>query len=348
MIASYGLSSPSATTAIDSQYQAAGLDGGNGFIKFATSNTEVMIPSLIKQVSDGNDYDNYTASSKGGLIEFVETDRTELNGTRWLIGQPAYREFPDSHDRITDSRENKVLYGLQALCGCLTTAPHNKNWNLALASSIHDAQVYGNKLKEALNGSHTVRVNGHLTTVSVRTLALDEGVGAIYHAINRGIVTKDSQTVLLDIGFGTTIIAVYNGASILRASRYVHPQGTGKLIQMIADHPETRSFCGGVSGDPLLIRQGIETDFSYGRTTWNFKDIYQAVLMDWVKEVLSPCLKKVDTWLPSSDALLASGGGALMPAMTSVLAKKKIGILENSQMTNVLGMQAIAQMKLQQ
>jgi hypothetical protein len=34
-----------------------------------------------------------------------------------------------------------------------------------------------------------------------------------------------------------------------------------------------------------------------------------------------------------------------MPAMASVLAKKKIAVLENSQMSNVLGMQAIAQQK---
>lgn len=333
---------PSAAT--DNQYLAAALDTGNGYIKFATSNSEVLIPSLIKQVSDNNEYE-YSASSKGALIEFVESDRSELNGTRWLVGQPAYKEFPDSHDRITDNRQNKLTYALQALCGCLAVAPLQKEWSLALASSIHDSQVYGAKLKEALNGFHSAKINGKLTTVNIRTLALDEGQGAIYYGIKRGILPRDAQTVLLDIGFGTTIIAVYNGATILRASRYVHPQGTGKLVQMIADHIETRAFCGGVSGDPLLIRQGIETDFQYGRTSWNFKEVYLAVLMDWVREVLGPCLKKVDTWLPSSDSVLATGGGALMPAMASVLAKKKIAVLENSQMSNVLGMQAIAQQK---
>lgn len=339
--------SPLSSNALDIQYQAAGLDPGNGFVKFASSNAEVLIPSLIKQVGEG-DYDNYAASSKGGLVEFVESDRPEMNGTRWLVGHPAYREFPDSHDRVTDSRQNKVTYGLQALCGCLSAFPDSRQMDLALATSVHDAEVYGSQLKAALNGSHTVKVNGNLLNLNIKTLVLDEGVGAIAYAINRGIAARDSQTVLLDIGFGTSIIAVYNGSTILRASRYIHPQGTGKLIQMIADHPETRRYCGGVSGDVQLIRQGIETDFSYGRTSWNFRDIYQSVLMDWVREVLSPCLKKVDSWLPSTDLLLAIGGGSLMPGMASVLAKKGIGILENSQIANALGLQAIAQMKLQQ
>lgn len=309
---------------------------------------EVLIPSLIKQVSDSNDYDNYTASSFGGLVEFAQSDRHDLVNTRWLVGQPAYKEFPDSHDRITDDRRHKITYGLQALCGCLAVAPHQKQWDLALACSIHDAQIFGVDLKGALNGTHTVKINGHLTTVNIRAMVLDEGLGAIYHAIKWGIVPRDAQSILLDIGFGTSIIAVYNGATILRASRYVHPQGTGKLVQMIADHVETRRFCGGVSGDPMLIRLGIETDFTYGRTSWSFREIYQTVLMEWVKEVLAPCLKKVDTWLHSTDVLLATGGGALMPAMASVLAKKKIAVLEKSQLANVLGMQAIAEMKLKQ
>lgn len=44
MLTTFALPSP----ATDNQYLAAALDTGNGYIKFATSNLEVLIPSLIR------------------------------------------------------------------------------------------------------------------------------------------------------------------------------------------------------------------------------------------------------------------------------------------------------------
>lgn len=327
------------------QYRPLGLDLGNGFVKLKSENTETVIPSLFKQVDTSTEYE-YLASSRGGVVEFLDSDRGELQNTRWLVGNPAYQEFPDSCDRIVDDRRNKITYALQGLCGALAVSIPAKSMNIALCASIHDAEVFGDALKSALNGTHTVKINGRTTTLNIKTLVVDEGLGAIAHGIKRGASTKDGQSILLDIGHGTAIISAFSGAKIIRASRYIHPNGVGKLIQAIADHPKTREFRGGISGDAQLICQGIENDFYYGRTGFNFREIYQECLMPWVREVLSPTLKKVDPWLNSCDRILATGGGVNLPGMSSVLAKKQIAVIPDAQLANVSGLFTIAQQKL--
>lgn len=314
-----------------------GFDGGNGSIKLVIDGQQIRCPSYILPVH-GEVYD-YPES---GFVEYVGGDRADLAGQRWFAGFSAYQQSPTSHLRTVDNRKGKLQYGLQMFLGGLSALPWRSSWQLSVVASIQDAQAFGSELKQLLQGFHSVRFNGlpDLTTISIDILTVtDEGVGAIAEC--RSEINPNGQTLIYDFGAGTAIISVF-GAKGKLINRKVTAGGVENLIDAIAKNLETRRQLA-TEGDRQIIRAGIEDgSFNYGQSGWNFRTVYDAELKPWVGSVLAVAIKAAAPWTPTSNSILAVGGGSQLPTISQLLVKHGITPIAEGCWVNARGLAAIA------
>ena len=323
----------------------AAFDGGFGFSKLELPKHAITTPALITPVHQ--QLHDLPRSQSGGCVSYVSGPRADLCRSRWLTGFPAYQYQPKEHFRVTDHPDGKIKYGLQLLLGCLATLPYQPAWDLQLVTSIQDAQTMGGRLAEALAGQHTVAfADSPPSTVTIRvSRVFEESYGVI--TANGGRFATTRQMVVLDLGFGTTIVSLFGEGGRLM-QRQVRDSGVEKLLSAIAEHPETRRTLKRV-GDIVLIREAIEQQtFIYGTTGWSFHALYIQELTPWVESVLAPALSLAAPWIASANAVIAIGGGSQLPVIETVLQQKGIHTLKNGARAHVQGLLLLAKATLGQ
>lgn len=145
---------PTVLSGSSSQFQPFGVDIGNGAIKLVSPNGESRSESYVYYLSE-------RAGNAGkGYVEYLDGDRADLIGKQWVGGLNAYYYAPTSIYRVTDSKQGKVELGLQCLLSALSELPYRPTWEIALAASVHDGKTLGKPLKQALEGTHGVRLAG--------------------------------------------------------------------------------------------------------------------------------------------------------------------------------------------
>jgi len=331
-----------ASLASDSQLLPTGVDCGNGNLKLIVDHAEIRTPSYFLPIH-GEPYD-IPAPIDGGFVQYLEGTRTDLVNQTWITGKPAYTQDPLACLRIVDDERGKIRYGLQMLLGGLATLSHRPFWRLLVVASIQDAKVFGSELKQALNGTHTIRLNGkHHATVEIQVVSvMEEGAGAIVS--NRAQIDTEGQNILIDFGSGTTILSLF-GAKGKLIDRRVHPAGVERIIDAIATNEETRKQLTR-EGDRAVIRAAIENkSFDYGRISFNFRNIYDQELRPWVQSVLAPALKIASPWLPTASTKLAIGGGSQLPGIAQLLARQGFVVVQDGAWSNVRGLARIAQLQ---
>lgn len=329
-----------ATLASGSQLLPVGVDCGNGNLKLIVDHAEVRTPSYVLPIH-GDPYD-IPAPIAGGFVQYLEGTRTDLMSQTWITGKPAYTQDPLACLRIVDDERGKIRYGLQMLFGGLATLAHRPLWRLLIVASIQDAKVFGSDLKNALTGTHTIKLNGknHATVEIQVASVMEEGAGAILS--NHAQIDADGQNILIDFGSGTTILSLF-GAKGKLIDRRVHPAGVERLIDAIATNPETRKRLV-QEGDRAILRVGIEDQsFVYGRIGWNFQHLYAHELKPWVQSVLAPALKIAAPWLPTASTKIAIGGGSQLPGIAQLLARQEFVVATDGAWSNVRGLARIAQ-----
>ncbi|MEM9090319.1 MAG: hypothetical protein AAGC93_16410 [Cyanobacteria bacterium P01_F01_bin.53] len=323
-----------------SAFRPIAFDGGFGFAKIVYNNEFITTPALLAPVR--NHLHDVPTSRQGGLVAYLDGPRQDLKETLWMTGFPAYQYFPQDHQRVVDTPDGKITYGLQMLLGCLATLPYQAFWNLNLVASIQDAEVMGARLAEALTGYHHVKFADNAPcTVNIRVLRVFEesfGVIAAHHKNLR----NSRQTVVFDLGYGTTIVSLFAENGSL-AGRTVINLGVGKLINAIATNALVRQALS-QPGDPVLIREAIERgDFLYGTTEFSLKASYDAELGPWVAAVLAPAKKAASPWLVNADHILGIGGGSQLPLIYDLLKTQQINPVKNGAQAHANGLYLLAE-----
>ncbi|MGI0495102.1 ParM/StbA family protein [Alkalinema pantanalense CENA528] len=323
------------------QFQPFGADIGNGAIKLVSANGETRTESYIYYLSE-------RASNPGkGYVEYIEGDRGDLVGKQWVGGINAYYFAPTSIYRVTDSKEGKVELGLQVLLSALSELPYRPTWDIALAVSVHDGKTLGKLLRNALEGVHGVRLAGKASRVNIRVVGvLEEGSGAIVHYAK---TIDTTNAILYDLGNGTLIVSHFSGLQLTNRT-YSQNGGVERLIDEVAKHDTVRQELL-KEGQRHLIRKGIESGgFTYGtqKTGWTFETAYRAELPIWVRDVLTPMVRPTEAHFDAATALIAVGGGACLPGIDKLLAKKNIRVLADPQWANARGLYQYATRKLTQ
>ena len=335
--------SGAATSASSSQVsQPMGLDIGNGALKLVTGLGEHRLESYVTYLDS-----RLSMGQTQGYVEYLQGDRADLQGKQWIGGINAYYHAPRALARVTDDKTGKVDLGLQLLLSTLTLLPYRSEWVLSLTVSVHDGATLGKGLRSALEGNHTVVLNGKRSTVSVTVNGvLEEGTGAV---INYQKQSDFTNALVYDLGNGTLIVSSFNGLAMTDRS-YSQNGGVESLIDEIATNDLVRQYLKR-EGDRHLIRAGIESaQFTYGTQypDWKFIDAYKQELPRWVDRVLKPMVRPTEDRMASATALIAIGGGACLPGIQGLLAKRNIQVLPDPQWTNARGLYAYAVRKVAQ
>lgn len=314
---------------------AIGLDIGNGAGKLYSGLGQILQESYILYFEDRATFPNQ------GYVEYLEGDRADLAGRQWIGGINAYYSNPTAISRVTDSKEGKTELCLQLLLSALTHFPHRNDWHLNVVASIHDGATFGKAIAQALSGTHHVRLLGKESNITIEIgKVLEEGAGTAYAIRHEYDFTN---ALLFDIGNGTTIVSAFNNLQMTYRD-YAPDAGVEKLIDAIALSESVRQFLKRPA-DRHLIRAGIESGrFEYGTQClgWNFKESYLKALPDWFNQGLKPFVKAAETRVPAATAIVAVGGGACLPGIAQLLAKRGISVPQNARWTNAKGLYEIA------
>jgi len=316
-------------------YTPIGLDVGNGAIKLYSGMGEVLLESYTLYQSERATYSNQ------GYAEYIDGDRKDLAGKIWIGGINAYYASPTAITRTVDTKDGKVSQCLQLLVSAMSHYPHRSEWNLMIACSIHDGQTFGKQVREALQGSHHVRMRGKESQINiVVSHVVEEGTGA---AIAIHQQHDFSNALVIDLGHGTGIASAFNGLH-LSYREYSLESGVESLIHAVANSESVRKALL-KPADKHLIRAGIEKgDFSYGTQNpdWNFKDAYVAAFPDWFNRGLAQFVKTIEVRVPAASCMVAIGGGALLPGISGALKKKNFIVPKNPRWMNAQGLYQLA------
>lgn len=320
-------------SAKDCQKLALSLDIGNGAVKMFSAMGETLVESYIQYVNpkDFPDF-SYCVTYKSG-------PRSDLHQKSWLGGEPAYNYSAKTLIRVTDDPTGKIDLGLQLCLSALAKLSHREEWNLVVMASVHDHQLYGAGMRKALEGTHSVFLNGKPSVVNIEVLkVVNEGFGAAVvlsadHSLQSGLI--------IDIGNGTSIVRSYAG--LKESGQYVNVTGGVEfLIEAIAKHETLRRQLN-KAGDVHLIRQGIERgDFRYGNTSISFKDIYAECVSVWLSASLKPLLREMGDRFASASAMIAIGGGVQLPGVAKALENKGFTAVSDSRWLNAKGLYSLA------
>ena len=321
-----------------------GIDNGNGRIKAISSkNLTTRIKSLIHYLDDEQEMAD--GGNESVVIEYISGPRTELWEQRFVVGSQAYQFNPTGVLSTSDDREGKSKFALELTLAAVAPNITMEYTNVAIALSVHDAGAFSN-LKSRVNGEHTVKLNGQLRKINLDLKVVKtEGIGAYASLLKSKKCTREAQTVLLDLGFGTIIVSVYSNG----AGKQIIPfpdMGAKSLYQRISGNLAVRQQLKR-TGDIQLIQKAIERgDFVYGNhkiSQFSIADIYLQELRPWVKNSLVSVLGKIDSYLDSADFLFAIGGGSQLPKIGQWLEKKGFEVVDDSEFINARGLLALVQ-----
>ena len=312
-----------------------GSDIGNGHTKVVIGLENVKIPSYVFPLTG-----ELQEVPETGWIKYIDGDRADLTGQRWLAGDEAYIQSPTNLLRVTDDARGKPEYALHLLVGAISTLPFRSEWRLNVCTSAHHRETLGAAIKEALQGVHIVRFapDAPECVIEVNVLqVLQEGAAILTIAPG---VTPSGVTLLFDFGNGTTVATQF-GPKGRMIDRKVHPAGVEVLIEGIS-----KDLIGILNreGDRQLIRRSIEDkSLRYGGRKLDISELYNARMVHWINSVVKPTYRAVEAWLDVSTAVIAVGGGVCLPNFSDALTAKGIMPLQNPTWANALGLAHLAQ-----
>lgn len=319
----------------ESSFLATGLDVGNGHTKLAIGFEQIKIPSYVFPLTG-----ELQEVPESGWVEYVEGDRSDLIGQRWLAGEEAYMQSPTSLLRVTDDAKGKPEYAFHLLSGAISTLSFRPEWHLNICTSAHHRETLGVAIREALQGRHILRFAPEApeSTIEVNVLqVLQEGAAVL--TIAPGI-TPSGVSLLFDFGNGTTVATQF-GPKGRMIDRKVHPAGVEALIEGIA-----KDLIGVLNreGDRQLIRRAIEDkSLRYGGKKLDISELYEARMVHWINSVVKPTYRAAEAWLDASTAVIAVGGGVCLPNFSDALVAKGITPMQNPTWVNALGLAHFAQ-----
>ncbi|NJM56328.1 MAG: hypothetical protein HC857_01115 [Synechococcales cyanobacterium RU_4_20] len=315
--------------------QPIGVDVGNGAVKLYSANGQNLIQSYVLYLGERATHCNQ------GYVEYVSGARNDLAGKQWIGGLNAYYQSPTHIYRVTDDKDGKVDLCLQLLLSAVSHWSYRPQFNLLVTVSVHDGKIFGKAMRAALEGHHRIRVQGKDCIVNISVASVvEEGVGV---AVALQQKHDFSNALLLDIGNGTTIISAFNGLQMSHRD-YEPNAGVERLYGAIAASDYVRGALK-KPGDRHLIRTGVEDgSFTYGTQLkgWNFREAYKQCLPSWFEQGLKPFVRASEERFSSATAIIAVGGGSMLPGIAEMLAQKGITVPDGARWLNAQGLFQLA------
>lgn len=342
-----------------SQPLAVAVDIGNSSTIGASTGTHLLMPSALVSATSRTAIPTDQGSA---LLHYEAGDSHESVGRHWLVGNVAIATAPTSHAKVVDRPDGKIQYALPLTLAQLALMfPEASEISPAvLVVALPDAKVLSYRMQAALVGTHCVRVNGRSVTIVLnRVDVIEEGRGALLHAVNAGAIdaatVRGATVTVLDLGGGTTLGNAVVRGQFVEESRTVVSQGVYALWQAIAadEAPDMMRAKLMQFGDPTAVARSFErgltgSGIQYLSTGIDLMPSYHRHLGPWANNTITPALNALKQWRDESDAILVTGGGAMLPGLIELLQSQpilggKIRLCPQPRIANALGMAAFGQ-----
>lgn len=225
---------------------ASGTDLGTSTIKMIAGKTSFRIPSIIGEPNPG--FKGMPADTS-----WANNLKIELNGEEtWYVGELARMQsvmkFPLAREGRMKSHQNAKI-AIQAVLSLLGRGGWNY-YSVATGVPVGVATGKMEKLSESLTGSFSVTIENDATEeekeVRGRIVAapvMPEPYGAYYYLLKQRGEKRAMDSIIIDIGYGTTdILTLYQGSVLRPASSSINEAVdtiTTKLADSLSEKADT-------------------------------------------------------------------------------------------------------------
>lgn len=312
------------------------FEAANSFVKVFSEGRQVVYPNTVTEAS--KESFNFSDDRDENTVYTV-------NGQRFHVGK-TLRYMTSSSDSI--SRYGSEQYYIEAIIAISQFASDGSTVKVATGiPSVHyDVRDEATKLiQNSLKGVHTIEVNGVEMTftitevvVTLQPLAtffytvMDENGNELSEMATR---FEDSETLVIDIGWGTTDIAVCNGFGL--ESYFTIDTSMKTAYEMIVSRMKEKASkeqrkLASARIKLLDVEKHARKNmiYKYANESYNFKDIYQEVMGITAKRILTEvnAIRGIDQY---TTVLLTGGGSsALLPDLESLLINDRTGNLADN------------------
>lgn len=255
----------------EKQVISAGTDLGTSAIKTISEDKSFRIPSLIGEPNPG---------FKGMPVDksWEKNLSIQLNDETWYVGELArlqsVMKFPLAREGRMKSHENAKI-ALQAVLSLLG----EEGWNYystATGVPVGVSKERMEQLSESLTGSFSVRIQNDATddekVVRGRIVAapvMPEPYGAYYYLLRERGEEKAMDSILIDIGYGTTdILTIYKGSVLRTASSSIN-EAVDTLTTKLADKLSEKAGTNVKPDDLMTSLENEEKKVTIGGKTYD-------------------------------------------------------------------------------
>ena len=257
----------------------------------------------------------------------------QFSGERYLVGEGAmsqrnYLPFANE-DKLSAHILKMALY---ALVG---------EGKVDLVISHYSADDATARLTDILSGTHTFTLNGDRKDLDVRRVTvLDEGRGSWLIAQQKGLLSADGYTGIIDLGCDTFIASFYT-ADGRRVAHQPYPQQGVKALatEIAADTRLIEAVAASANrSKPQVARvlDGFKTGHYYARTGASWADYFADYRDSWFKSVIGAIKTDYAHLLPDTKRFIVTGGGAYLVADKLASAAAFV-VLDKPEIANAVG-----------
>jgi hypothetical protein len=234
-------------------------------------------------------------------------------------------------ENVKGNKADQVCPGFLA---AIDSRVHGKQLKITMTVpnlELFEATALADTRKKLL-GSWDIIRNGEEISFTVIDLEVEqEGLGSFYMAKDQGLL-KEGLTLLIDLGCGTAISAIFNAEGKAIKQKTLEDVGMIDLCKRIADGLSDRLT---ETPKERLIMQGIEDGtYSYGTTGVDFTDLFEQNSKVWLKRIMDTFISEYSSVRSEIRNILVTGGTSLV----ATAINPKLIRVDSPIFANILGL----------
>lgn len=291
-----------------------GIDLGTSTIKISCLGTEFMIPSVIGEINPGWQGGTIDTSLENNLI-LIEGEE------QWYVGELARTQSEVQRALASDGQMKSAEETFLALKAALALIIAKEDQDVVIATGVPVAtslEVMKN-LSRMLKGHMEINVKNdatekveRITCNILKCLVLPEPYGTYYSILKERGEDEAVDTVLIDIGHGSTdILTMYSGRPMRTASGSLR-EATDTLTNRIAAKLQEKSNMIVKPFDLMMTIKKQKDTVMLGGKSYSIKAIKEHFTASIAKVMVDEVMRLIATLPPDAfvEYYIICGGGA--------------------------------------
>ena len=257
----------------------------------------------------------------------------QFAGKRYLVGEGALTQ----RNYLPFANEDKLsAHILKMALYCLAG-----DGKVDLVISHYSADEATARLTDILTGTHTYVLNGDRHDLDVRRVTvLDEGRGSWLIANQKGLLSAEGYSAIVDLGCDTFIASFYT-ADGTRVEHQPYPQqGVKALASAIAADTRLVEAVAAAANrsKPQVARvlDGLQNGHYYACTGASWSVYFEDYRDSWFKSVIGAIKTDYAHLLPDTKRFIVTGGGAYLVA-DKLASASLFTVLDKPEIANAIG-----------